>query len=108
MTTITIYPISGPQFGPISIPHRFCEECDLTIQTVRTVVAQLGRGDIEVRVRPWLRHMFDALKRGGWHAPVVTIDGKVYSQGVVPDAGALAERLRNVALANGQRDGAPE
>jgi len=95
MTTITIYPISGRQLGPLSIPHRFCEECNLTIETVRSVVAELGRDDVEVRVQPWIRHMFDALKRGGWHAPVVTIDGKVYSQGVVPDPGDLSERLRN-------------
>jgi hypothetical protein len=32
----------------------------------------------------------EALLKGGWHAPVVTIDGRVFSQGVVPDP----ERLR--------------
>ncbi|MDP6605846.1 MAG: hypothetical protein QF664_06260 [Dehalococcoidia bacterium] len=40
--------------------------------------------------------MLDALKRGGWHAPVVTIDGKVFSQGVVPD-----ERELRLALGTG-------
>ncbi|MEX0785752.1 MAG: hypothetical protein WD939_03855 [Dehalococcoidia bacterium] len=94
MTKITIYPISGRQIGPLSIPHRFCEECDLTIHAVRRVVDDLDRDDIEVEIKPWIRHMFDALRRGGWHAPVVTIDGKVYSQGVVPDPHALAQRLR--------------
>jgi predicted dithiol-disulfide oxidoreductase (DUF899 family) len=93
MTTITIYPISGRQFGPISIPHRFCEECNLTISLVRRVVAELGRDDIKIVVKPWLRHLFDALRRRGWHAPVVTIDGRVFSQGIVPEAGALKARL---------------
>lgn len=97
MTKITVYPISGPQIGPISIPHRICEECDLTIRAVRGVVDELGRADIEVEIKPWLRHMLDALRRGGWHAPVVTIDGKVYSQGVVPDREELAARLRAAA-----------
>lgn len=95
MTTITVYPITGHQLGPLSIPHRLCEECDLTIRLVRQIVSDLGRHDIRVEVKPWLRHMFDALRRGGWHAPVVTIDGEVFSQGVVPDAEALKGRLRN-------------
>ncbi len=67
----------------------------MTIGVVRNVVQELGGQHIRVEIRPWLRHMFDALRRGGWHAPVVTIDGKVYSQGVVPDADALKEFLRN-------------
>jgi hypothetical protein len=93
MTTVTVYPITGRQLGPLSIPHRFCEECNLTISLVRRVVAELGREDIEVVVKPWLRHALDALRRGGWHAPVVTIDGKVFSQGLVPDAAALRKSL---------------
>src|SRR5574341_2182073 len=94
MTTVTVYPITGPQLGPLSIPHRFCEECDLTIRQVRRVVADLGRDDIEIEIRPWLRHVLDALRRGGWHAPVVTIEGRMFSQGVVPDAEELLAALR--------------
>lgn len=97
MPTITVYPITGRQLGPLSIPHRFCEECDLTIRRVRQVVAELGRDDIEVEIKPWLRHVVDALRRGGWHAPVVTIDGRVFSQGVVPDAAALKAVLDGAA-----------
>ena len=93
MTNVTVYPITGRQLGPLSIPHRFCEECDLTIHQVRRVVAELGRDDIDVQVKPWLRHAVDALRRGGWHAPVVTIDGRIFSQGVVPDGEALRGAL---------------
>lgn len=92
-TTITIYPFTGRQFGFLTIPHRLCEECDLTIAQVRRVVAELGRSDVDIRIRPWVRHMFDSLRRGGWHAPVVTIDGQVFSQGVVPDAEELKAAL---------------
>lgn len=93
MPKITVYPITGRQIGPLRVSRRICEECELTIRLVRDVVDESSRADIEVEVRPWLRHMFDALRRGGWHAPVVTIDGKLFSQGVVPDADALRERL---------------
>ena len=99
MPKITIYPITGRQLGPLSVPHRLCEECDLTIRLVRRVVDESRRDDLEVEVNPWLRHMFDALRRGGWHAPVVTIDGKVFSQGIVPDANALRERLASAVPA---------
>ncbi len=44
-----------------------------------------------------ITHMSDALRRGGQHAPVVTINGKLFSQGVVPDADELGERLRKAA-----------
>jgi len=94
MPTVTIYPITGRQIGPLSIPHFLCEECDLTIRQVRRVVAGLGRDDIAVEIRPWLRHAFEALRHGGWHAPVVTIDGRVFSQGIVPDAEALRIALQ--------------
>ena len=93
MPTVTIYPISGRQLGPLSIPHRWCEECDLTINLVRRIAEEPGREAVQVEVKPWIRHIFDALRRGGWHAPVVTIDGKVFSQGIVPNADELRERL---------------
>ncbi len=103
MPTVTVYPITGRQLGPLSIPHRFCEECDLTIRKVQQVVAELGRDDTNVEIKPWLRHALDALRRGGWHAPVVTIDGRIFSQGVVPDAGELKAALE--ATASGWNEG---
>ena len=87
---VTVYPISGRQLF-FRIPHSWCVECNLTISLVRHVAAEIG--DVEVRVKPWLNHLFDALRRGGWHAPVVTIDGRVFSQGIVPDEGELRSAL---------------
>lgn len=91
-TTITVYPITGRQLF-FRVPHAWCEECNLTIRLVRSVVADLD-GDVEVLVKPWFNHLFDALRRGGWHAPVVTIDGRVFSQGVVPDEEELRSAIR--------------
>lgn len=101
MHVVTVYPITGRQLGPVSIPHRFCTECDTTIRLVREVLAGLGRSDLRLEVKPWLRHMFDALRRGGWHAPVVTIDGKVYTQGIVPHREALEQRLSDLTALHG-------
>ena len=95
-TTITVYPITGRQLF-FRVPRSWCEQCDLTIDLVRSVVDDLD-GDYEVRVKPWFNHLFDALRSGGWHAPVVTIDGRVFSQGVVPDADELREALGAAVL----------
>ena len=87
---VTVYPITGKQLL-FHVPHSRCKECDLTTNLVRRFAEEIG--DIEVRVKPWFNHLFDALRRGGWHAPVVTIDGTVFSQGVVPNEASLRDAL---------------
>ncbi|MEE8336725.1 MAG: thioredoxin family protein [Dehalococcoidia bacterium] len=89
---ITVYPITGRQLF-FRVPHSWCEECDLTIRTARRVAEQIGDVKVTVTVKPWFNHLFDALRRGGWHAPVLTIDGKLFSQGVVPDEDQLRKAL---------------
>ena len=79
---VTVYPIAGRQLF-FRIPDSFCRECDFTLSMVERVAADFA--DVRVTVKPWLNHLFEALWRGGWHAPVVTIDGRVFSQGIVPD-----------------------
>ncbi len=89
-----MYYMTGRQLGPISIPHAWCRECDLTVRTVSDVVQELpADAEPTFAAKPWLRHLFEALGRGGWHPPVVVIEGDVFSQGVVPDSEALRERL---------------
>jgi hypothetical protein len=91
--TVTIYPIAGRQLF-FRVPEAFCQECDLTIRTVQRVVEEIGSPpEIRVCIKPWLNYLPQALLRGGWHPPVVTINGKRFSQGVVPDATALREAI---------------
>ena len=95
-TVVTVYPMTGRQLF-FNVPHSVCEECDLTVRLVKRVASDLPR--VEVRIKPWFNHLFDALRRGGWHPPVVTIDGKVSSQGVVPDEEGLRRTLAGAAPA---------
>jgi len=91
---MTIYPIAGRQLF-FKVPESFCRECDLTIRAVKQVVVELGNPPgVQVRIKPWLNYLAQALFRGGWHPPVVTINGKRFSQGVVPDAAALRAALK--------------
>jgi hypothetical protein len=80
---IVVYRITGRQ-GVIDIPHRYCEECDLTVEVARRVVDRLDDPAIRLNVRPWLLWFWRPLLRGGWHAPILTVNGRVVSQGVVP------------------------
>ena len=83
---VTVYPITGRQLF-FHVPESWCRECDLTVRAVERATS--GLDDVDVRIRPWFNHLFEALLRGGWHAPVVTVDGALFSQGVVPDADVL-------------------
>jgi hypothetical protein len=90
---IAVYSIAGKQLW-FHIPDSFCKECDLTIRTVENVVGDLDDpSQVRVRVRPWLRHLPETIRCGGWHPPVVSVNGKLFSQGIVPDAGALREEI---------------
>ena len=93
-TVVTVYPMTGRQLF-FTVPHAVCEECDLTVRLIQRVAADLP--DVEVRIKPWFNHLFDALRRGGWHPPVVTINGKISTQGVVPDEAELRDALASAA-----------
>lgn len=91
---VAIYPIAGRQLF-FSVPDRFCRECDLTLRLVQGVIEELGPEGhgIGLDVKPWLNNLVEALRRGGWHPPVVTINGRLFSQGVVPEKDELRAAL---------------
>ena len=102
---IVVYRITGRQ-GIIDIPHRYCEECDLTIAVARQALQQLDNRAVRLTVKPWMLSFWRPIWRGGWHAPILTINGKVHSQGVVPE---LDDLVRAIAreLAAQRRKRAP-
>lgn len=91
---VTVYRITGRQWI-IDAPERFCEECDLTVHVVRRVVEGLEDVDARLTVRPWMLWFWKPLLRGGWHAPIVTVNGRILSQGVVPSD----DKVRTAILA---------
>jgi hypothetical protein len=92
---VIVYYISGRQLGPLSVPKSWCEECDLTLRAVEIALTEADpQGQLQFAAKPWLAHALPALLCGGWHPPVVLIDGKIFSQGIVPARTPLIERLR--------------
>ncbi len=98
---VTVYRITGRQ-GIIEVPHRYCEECDLTVQLVQHVINDIGVGTARLTVRPWMLWFWRPILRGGWHAPIVTVNGRVVSQGVVPAADAIRQAILAASWASGQ------
>jgi hypothetical protein len=93
---IIIYRITGKQFF-FSVPDEMCEECELTVGLTKSVLKELGVGGndqrVKLTVKPWIEFSIEALAKGGWHAPVLMIDGNIFTQGVVPHRTKLKERL---------------
>ena len=86
---LTIYRWAGKK-GPFKISSE-CRECDITVPLVRKIANETGS---ELEVKPWLDNFLEVLWKGGWHAPIITVSNKVFSQGVVPDEEKLKERIK--------------
>ena len=80
-------------WGPfkVSIP---CGECSLTLDVTQdTLETELAGIPVEVEVREWLTEWWRPLPKGGWHAPIVMVEGKVVSQGHALNRGVLTEAV---------------
>lgn len=90
---ITVYRITGKQLF-FKVSNSFCDVTDPVVNSVRQVLAEIGRPDVPVKVRPYLNHLPAALLRGVYHPPAVLIGKKVFSQGVLPDPSELKDAIR--------------
>lgn len=89
---ITIYRWAGA-WGPfkVKIP---CGECALTVDIVKDTMEQELNGiPVELDIRDWLSEWYKPILKGGWHAPIVMVDGNIISQGAALNRGALTEAV---------------
>ena len=90
--TIQVYRWAG-SWGPfkVSIP---CGECSLTKDIIQdTIDCDLSGIDVQIDMRDWLSEWWKPLTKGGWHAPIVMVDGKIISQGRALNRGLLTEAV---------------
>lgn len=82
------------QWGPfkVKIP---CGECALTEDVIAdTLAKELANAEVDFTVKEWLTYWWEPLLAGGgWHAPIVLVDGKVISQGDALNRGILTEAV---------------
>lgn len=89
---ILIYKITGNQLF-FNVPESVCEECDLTVNLAQKALDEIGDKRISLEVKPWMNKVISSLLKGGWHPPVLLINGKIFSQGVVPDGQKLKKAI---------------
>lgn len=89
---VTLYRWAGKK-GFFKIKNE-CGECDITLALLKRIVENDFKGiPIKLEIKPWLNHVGEALLRGGWHAPIVLINKKLFSQGAVPDLSRLKKAI---------------
>jgi glutaredoxin len=101
---ITLYRWAG-QWGPwkVNIP---CGECSLTLDVIKdTMATELAGVPVELDVREWLTEWWKPLPKGGWHAPIVLVEGKLVSQGAALNRGLLAEAVIKAHVARSAIEG---
>ena len=101
---IDLYRWAG-QWGPfrIKIP---CGECTLTSDIIKdTLDKELAGIPVKLNVQDWLSVWWKALKSGGWHAPIVTVQGKMISQGAALNRGVLTQAVIEANAANLKPEG---
>ncbi|MBI2018590.1 hypothetical protein HYS96_02675 [Candidatus Daviesbacteria bacterium] len=91
---ITIYRFTGSQ-GFFSIPKKWCEECDLLVELVKKTVSSLRlENKTKLTIKPWFPWFWQPLLTNlAWHAPILTINGRLISQGIVPDKHIFTKAL---------------
>lgn len=90
--SLVLYKWEG-KFWPfrIKIP---CGECALTHDVINdTLQNELAGVPVEFKTLPWLDNWYKPIWKGGWHAPIVMVDGEVVAQGDALNRGILAERI---------------
>ncbi|MDX8411894.1 MAG: glutaredoxin [Mariprofundaceae bacterium] len=80
-------------WGPFSISVP-CGECALTGDVIEDVLAhELAGVPVRFSRHDWLSEWWRPLMHGGWHAPIVMVEGKVVSQGAALNRGVLAQAV---------------
>lgn len=89
---VTLFRWAG-SWGPfhVKIP---CGECTLTEDVILdTIEKELSGISVELEVRQWLSEWWRPLLKGGWHAPIVLVEGKVVSQGSALNRGLFTQAV---------------
>ena len=89
---VVLYRWAGA-WGPfkVNIP---CGECSLTLDVIKdTFATELAGVSVELEVREWLTEWWKPLPKGGWHAPIVMVEGRIVSQGHALNRGVLTEAI---------------
>jgi hypothetical protein len=90
---VKLYIVTG-YHGKLKVPESFCRECHLFVRAADAAAAQVD-ADVRVSVASWWTHFPFALRYGGYHPPVIVVDGARLSQGhQVPTTREIVEAIQ--------------
>lgn len=69
------------------------EECEILVNLTKRVVDEINDNRVTLEIKPWLDNLWSSLTRGGWHPPVLLINGQFFLQGKVPNAKDLEAKI---------------
>jgi len=92
---VIIYRFTGRQ-GFFTIPKSWCEECDLLVFKVKDVLRSKNlEHSTTFIIRPWfLWFWLPLFQYGSFHAPILIINRKFISGGVVPSREKIVDALK--------------
>ena len=77
--------------------RKTCRECDLAYVLLQRLMAETFRGEpVDLEIKPWLDNWWKVIGRGGWHTPILTVNGRVFSQGEAPDLAGLIQKVASL------------
>ncbi|MCH8741533.1 hypothetical protein IH779_01395 [Patescibacteria group bacterium] len=92
---ITMYFWGGSKFG-IIIKSK-CKECEINSGILEDMKQKEFSGKpVTIEIKSWLTHIWDSLRRGGWHAPIILVNNRLFSQGVLIDRKKLAGQVEKL------------
>ena len=89
---VTLFRWAG-RWGPFKVKVP-CGECSLTVDVIEDTFAHELTGiPVVLDTREWLSEWWRPLPSGGWHAPIVLVEGRMVSQGHALNRGMLTEAV---------------
>ena len=93
---ILVYRWAG-SWGPFNVKIP-CGECSLTKDIIKdTIENELSEISVNLEIRDWLNEWWKPLLKGGWHAPIIMVEGKIISQGRALNRGILTQAVIEAA-----------
>ncbi len=71
-----------------------CIECDLVIGQAKHLLSAHPDWPLALEIKPWLTYLWEALRHGGWHPPVILVDGQLIRQGTIPTRAEVEAAVR--------------
>ncbi|MCI0348106.1 MAG: hypothetical protein L0Z53_01665 [Acidobacteriales bacterium] len=83
----------------------YCVECEVVTAQIKRLLSAHPDWPVKLEVKPWLTHLWEALRHGGWHAPIVVVNGRLASQGRIPFVLELEQAVQKAVARVKKRPG---